>query len=207
MHAKLNWPNRISIARLLFVAPFVVLVMNQNDPDWPWARYAALGVFVLMAMSDAVDGFLARRLKVSTRLGAILDPLADKVLVFFAVILLSMKPFAVPGHELHNWLVVAVVGKDLWVVAGFLIVYLVTDKFLAAPSKAGKAATLSMCVLVPMTLVGPELNDLSDGLGRRLILGLEIVASLLCVLAVISYTRLGVRFVARQQQPLPTDEH
>ena len=92
---QLTWPNRISILRLLLVAPLIVLLLNQYR--WDFARHAALGVFAIMAISDFVDGQLARRLHMQTRLGAILDPLADKVLIMSSVILLSLEPTAVPG--------------------------------------------------------------------------------------------------------------
>ena len=89
---SLNWPNRISILRLLLVAPFVELLLNINDPSWrSWARYAALAIFVVMAVSDFLDGMLARKLNIRTRLGALLDPLADKVLIICSVVLLSMQ--------------------------------------------------------------------------------------------------------------------
>ena len=107
----LNWPNRVSMIRLLLLAPFIVLVINQNDPHLGWARHAAVAVFALMAVSDFLDGVLARRLDARTRLGAILDPLADKALIICSVVLLSLPASAVWGYDLPNWVVVAVVGK------------------------------------------------------------------------------------------------
>ena len=203
--SSLSWPNRISILRLLLVVPFVVLVMNQNDPDWPWARHAALGVFIVMAISDGVDGVLARKLKSTTRLGAILDPLADKTLVIFAVVLLAMPQFQVRGHRLHNWVVVFAVGKDLWIIAGFLVTYLVTDRFLARPTLAGKASTFGMFVLVGTVLISPEMDGLARNLGKHAVLAAEVIVTVLCVLAAISYTRLGLAFVAERQKPLEED--
>jgi len=196
----------MSILRLLLVAPFVVLVTNQNKPDWQgWARHAALGVFIIMALTDVADGLLARKLNSRTRLGAILDPLADKALLILAVILLSMREFQVSGHRLDNWVVVCAVGKDLWVIAGFLVIYLVTDRFLVRPTFSGKAATFSMCILVPLVLIAPDLDSLADGLGYYAVLTVEAAVSLLCVLAAISYTRLGLAFVAERQKPLEED--
>jgi cardiolipin synthase len=199
---SLSWPNRISILRLLLVAPFVVLVMNQNKPDWFWARHAALGVFAVMAVSDFLDGLLARKLNSRTRLGAILDPLADKALLIFAVVLLSTPDFQVPGHRVENWVVVFAVGKELWIIAGFLVIYVVTDRFLARPTLTGKASTFAMCVMVPVVLLAPELDMLASKLGRYMMLGAELIVTLLCILAVISYTRLGLAFVVGRQKPL-----
>lgn len=202
--ASLTWPNRISLLRLLLVAPFVVLVMNQGQ--WVHARHAALGVFVLMAISDAVDGMLARRLNQTSRLGAILDPLADKVLIVCSVVLLSLPASAVPGVKISNWAVVAVVGKDLWVVAGFIVVYLVTDRFMVCPTRAGKASTFGQLVMVVLVLVAPDINRLGRSAGSYLAAAAWWAVTGLSVLAVISYTRLGLRFVAAEGKLLDGEE-
>jgi len=204
---SLNWPNRISIVRLLLVAPFVVLVMNQNEPDWPWARHAALGIFVVMAFSDMLDGLLARRLNMRTRLGAMLDPLADKALVIWSVVLLSLKESAVAGSRLHNWVVVAVVGKDLWVIVGFIVVYLVTDRLRVRPTIAGKAATVGQLTMVITVLAAPDFNRLWPKLGTYMAWTMEYVVVGLSILAVVSYTRLGLSFVAQHGKPLDAHNH
>ena len=103
--ASLSWPNRITLFRLLLIAPFIVLILNQRE----WgdsARYGALAVFVIMAVSDFLDGMLARRLNRKTRFGAIPDPLADKALIISAVVLLSLPDSAVPAAPISNWIVV-----------------------------------------------------------------------------------------------------
>ena len=198
--AALSWPNRISILRLLLVPPFVVLLLNQRD--WSFARYTALGIFVLMAMSDLVDGLFARQMNAKTRLGAILDPLADKSLIICSVVLLSLPHSAVENARLDNWVVVAVVGKDLWVVFGFLVIYLVTDRFRIQPTLAGKACTLGQLLLVGLVLIAPDLNRLLESLGTWLARTMGWLVMIVCVLAVISYTRLGLSFLAQEQKPL-----
>jgi len=199
---SLSWPNRISMLRLLLVAPFIVLVLNQNQPGWQWARHAALGIFVLMALSDLIDGVLARRLNAHSRLGAILDPLADKVLIICAVVMLSLRYSAVPGAQLPNWVVVAIVGKDLWVIIGFLVIYLVTDRFHVRPTLAGKACTVGQLVMLAAVLSAPDIDLLRAELGRQIaaVTGWAVIA--LCVLATISYTRIGLGLIAKGQKPL-----
>ena len=200
----LSWPNRISILRLLLVAPFVILLLNQRQ--WGHAaRYLGLGIFLVMAFSDLLDGVLARRLNSKTRLGSILDPLADKTLIIFSVLLLARQDSAVPGAKLPNWVVVAVIAKDLWVIVGFVVVYLVTDRFRVRPTLAGKAATAGQLMMVICVLLAPELNAL--GYGRLRVGGLLVrVASCavvgLSLLAIIAYTRLGLSFVVEEQKPL-----
>lgn len=197
---SLSWPNRISILRLLLVAPFVVMLMNQGV--WNHARHAALAMFLVMAVSDFVDGVLARRLNQKTRLGAILDPLADKVLIICAVIMLSLTQAAVPAARISNWVVVAIIGKDLWVIIGFLVVYLVTDRFRIEPSLIGKAATFGQLAMVGLVLVAPDLNGVSDELGTKLAAGAGWIVAALSVAAGVGYTRLGLRFVAEGQKPM-----
>lgn len=192
----MNWPNRISLARLLLVGPFVVLLLNQQP--WPWARHAALGIFVVMAVSDFVDGLLARRMGAMTRLGAILDPLADKVLVIFSVVLLSMDTVGAAGYHLPNWVTVAVVGKDLWVIAGTIVVYLVTDRLRVQPTPAGKASTLGQLLLVGYTLAAADIARFSpDAADWGVMAGSWAVAAL-SVIAIITYTRLGLAFVSKE---------
>jgi len=197
---SLSWPNRISLLRLLLVAPFIVLMMNQRV--WPYARWSAVAIFTVMALSDLVDGVMARRLGQKTRLGAILDPLADKVLIICAVVLLSLRDSAVPGARLDNWVVVAIVGKDLWVIIGFVVIYLVTDRFCVRPTLAGKAATCGQLVMVGLVLVAPDFNRLSPRLGSYLAAGASWAVMALSAAAVISYTRLGLTFIAERDKPL-----
>jgi cardiolipin synthase len=214
---SLNWPNRISLLRLLLVAPYFILILNQNDPNW-WpaltalapeaARWAAMAIFAVMAVSDALDGYLARRMGARTRLGAILDPMADKVMIICSVMLLSQPYCWVNAAPLRNWVVVLVVAKDLWVMLGFLVVYLVTDKFRVRPTLAGKACTGVQCLMVGFTLLAPELNALGRHagaafpLGTWIALGLSWATAAACVAAAVSYTVLGLAFIASEQMPL-----
>ncbi|MFP4105916.1 MAG: CDP-alcohol phosphatidyltransferase family protein [Phycisphaerae bacterium] len=200
--AALNWPNRISLLRVLLIAPYIVLLLNQQEPGWEWARHAALGVFVIMAVSDAIDGLLARKLDQRTRLGAILDPIADKALIMCSVVLLSIPSTAVPGNKLDNWVVVAVVGKDLWVILGFVVIYLVTDRFRVKPTIAGKLSTAGQLVMVVSFLVAPDLNFEGFPLGSHIARAMAVLVVALCVLAIISYTRLGLTFIAQEEKPL-----
>lgn len=189
----LNWPNRISLLRVLGVPPFVVLLLNQHD--WPWARHAAMAVFVVMGLSDALDGYLARRSGQITRLGKILDPLADKLLIICSVILLATDAAAIQGAKVPDWVVVSVVGKDLWVVIGFVVVFFVTGKVKIRPTWAGKACTMGQIMMVAGILAAPDFNRIGWQAGSRLAMVLGWVVMVLCLLAVISYTRLGLAFM------------
>ena len=206
-HRTLNWPNRISLARLLGVGPFVILLINQ-DP-WRWARRAALGIFVVMAISDFVDGLLARRTGAITRLGAILDPLADKTLVISAVVLLSIPTVGAGGFHLPSWVASAVVAKDLWVVAGTIVVYLVTDRLRIRPTLAGKLSTVGQLLLVSFTLAASDIETFSPGVATWGVLIGSWAVVALSAFAIISYTRLGLSFVSTEAKPLegPLEHH
>ena len=200
----LNWPNRISLLRVLGVAPFVVLLLNQDD--WPPARHVALAVFVGIALSDAVDGYLARRLDQTTRLGKILDPLADKLLITCSVFLLASNAAAVPGLRLPVWVVVAVVGKDLWVVLGFLVLFLITGEARVQPTQVGKLCTMAQLAMVATILVAPDLDAMYNE-GGSVLAALLVWAVLgLCILSVMSYTRLGVVFLAEAGEAPSVEE-
>ncbi len=197
---SLSWPNRISILRLLFIVPFIVLVMNQHA--WPGARYGALGIFLVMAFSDMLDGILARRLNAETRLGAILDPLADKALIICAAVLLSLPGSAVAGARVANWVVVAIVAKDLWVIVGFLVIYLVTDRFRIYPTKSGKLSTVMQLFMVASVLTAPDLNYLYAGLGSRIADVAGWAVAVCSGIAIMNYSRLGLSFIAVEEKPL-----
>ncbi len=198
----MSWPNRISFLRLLLIVPFILLLMNQRQ--WPPGRYVAIGIFVAMAFSDLLDGVLARRLNAKTRLGAILDPLADKLLIICSAIVLSLPHTSVPQAQLPDWIVVAIVGKDLWVIMGFIVIYLVTDNFCVRPSRAGKACTFGQILMVGFTLIAPDLNRLNTQatIGTWLSGGLCWAVACLCTLAVIGYTRFAISYIATEEKPL-----
>lgn len=202
----LNWANRITLLRLMLIAPFVVLLRHQQDNAA--YRYLALGIFIIMAVSDLVDGLLARRFNLKSKLGAILDPLADKSLIICAAVLLSMEQSSVPGLKLPDWVVIAIVGKDLWVIVGFLVVFLVIGRVHVEPTISGKLATATQLLMVSCMLISPELNEAGHELGlpKSFLFGswaseiLWWAATVMCVLAALHYTYAGIGVVAEHDR-------
>ncbi len=194
----LSWPNRITMLRIILIGPFVVLILNINDPQWYWARHAAILIFIAMAVSDALDGYLARRFNQQTRIGRFLDPLADKLLIVCAMVLLGISKTAVPGFKLPSWVVVAAIGKDLFVVIGFLLVFLETGKIFIKPTAIGKACTASQMILLILTLIAPDLIVIDQYL-KMIIIGavksLWVITAVLAMLTCWDYFRSGMRFV------------
>ena len=136
-------PNLISVLRLLLVPWFAMLLLEQQFG-------LALILFIVMGISDGLDGFLARYLKATSALGAGLDPLADKVMLVAA--------FVVLGHLelLPVWLVALVVGRDVMVVGGTLMNYLLHPGQKTAVLKVGKINTFVQIVTV-FAFVGNQL--------------------------------------------------
>ena len=109
----LNLPNLISLGRLLLVPLAIVLILEGS-------YWGALWVFVVAGVSDAVDGLIARKFNRRTPLGALLDPLADKVLLVSVYVALGI------AGQLWTWLVVLVVFRDIMIVGGFLLIQVIT---------------------------------------------------------------------------------
>ncbi len=191
----LNWPNRITIVRILLVVPLVVCLLNLNKPDVP-ARYLALGLFCLLAAADALDGDLARRLGEETPLGRFLDPVADKLMITCSVILLALPATAVPGAQLPNWVPVLAVGKDLLVTVGFGLVYVTTGCYFVQPRPLGKLCTLIESVMIAVVLLAPDLPQSLRGLLPVLFYATAISV----VAAALDYLWIGNRFARQVHQ-------
>lgn len=203
----LGWPNRVTLARLLLVWPFAACLLYLSDPGLAWLRWVALGIFGLMAISDALDGFLARRLNDESVLGRFLDPLADKLLITVAVLMLALVGVRrssgdAPISELHlpGWVALAAVAKDLIVSLGFAIIYFYTGRVFLQPRLIGKSCTAVQLAMVLAVLLWPDLPVWLSFLPRVL----WYTATALAVAATLDYVRLGSRQVAgaeAEQEP------
>ena len=196
---KLNWANRLTIIRILLIAPFVSCMLQINDPSFSEhirhiIRYAAVVVFLLMAISDCLDGFLAREKGQATELGAFLDPTADKLLITAACLLLASHHSAVNGFLLPPTVVVLIVGKDVLLLIGFIIVYFLTGKVSIVPVFAGKAATALQLSMVAAILIAPEVSSVL-GWWVYFLQVLWWSAAGAAVLATLVYIRNGSRFI------------
>ena len=195
----MGWPNRITLGRLLAIGPFVVCLLNLDQPDRVWLRWVAIIIFVLMGLSDLVDGYLARLLKDESPLGAFLDPLADKIFITFSVIIICVKGIHFRNAQgadvvlsLPNWVAVAAIGKDLVVSMGFGVLYLITGRVFIQPRRLGKWCTTVQLALVLSILLWPSLPPQAGKLPEAL----WYAATALAILATLDYIRLGSRFLS-----------
>jgi CDP-diacylglycerol--glycerol-3-phosphate 3-phosphatidyltransferase len=197
---RMSWPNRITIGRIMMIVPFVIVMLHVNDSKYqPWARYGALLIFLIMALSDALDGYLARKCHDVTGLGTFLDPLADKLLITCACLLLAAPQTAIPSMELPDVVVVIIIAKDLYTTLGFLIVYFVTEKVNISPDRSGKLSTVLQLSMVLAILISPDVMPVFPGF-RYFVQVLWWSATASAVLTVIQYTRAGSRFMAEHEQ-------
>ena len=201
---KLSWPTRITLVRILLIVPFIGCMLNTHDPDLSRTsqnllRYAGVVIFVSMAISDALDGYLARHHHQITRLGAFLDPLADKLLITSASLLLVSQGGHVDGFRLPITVVVLIIGKDILITIGFLILYLITSQTHIAPVFAGKLATALQLIMVACVLVAPELALVIPGY-RWFVRVLWWSAAGMAVLAAMIYIRNGSRYIEQYER-------
>lgn len=194
--AYLSWPNRLTMLRLVLIGPFVVTLLNMQTPSWNgWGRVASLIIFAVMAITDALDGWLARRLHAETPLGRFLDPVADKLLITCAMILLGLHDTTVVGYEIPNWVVVAAIGKDIFVVLGFLLVFIVTGQIFIEPGWSGKWCTEIQMVMVVVVLLGPDLAKVNEAAVNGALWVLWFAATAAAIVTCWLYFRKGARFV------------
>ena len=201
---KLSWANRITILRILLIIPFVSCMLKINDGtltemERHLLRYASILIFFIMAGSDVLDGFMARRNKQITRLGSFLDPLADKLLMTSACLLLASDRAGIEHFHLPSTVVVLVIGKDLFLLIGFIIVYFITSQVRITPVLIGKIATALQLSMVSAILLAPDISRIVPGW----IWFLRVLwwsAAGTAILATLIYIRTGSRYVEEFEQ-------
>jgi cardiolipin synthase (CMP-forming) len=142
--------NKITVIRILMIPVFVTLAIYygesiQEGSPQDWMRFTAIGVFLLAALSDGLDGYVARRYNQRSSLGAILDPLADKGLLLSGIITLSISNWSqVDPHygKFPAWFPVLVITRDVVIVTGSLLLHVLNGTVRVRPSWTGKVATV-----------------------------------------------------------------
>ena len=192
MTMKLSWPTRITILRIFLVIPFVSLMLKINDDSFSSTtrntmRYVSIIIFLVMAVSDGIDGYLARK------------KIADKLLITCACILLASRRAHVEGFLLPSTVVVLIVGKDLFLMIGFTIVYLITQQIRIAPVFIGKLATTLQLSMVAGILIAPEVSHFIPGwIWFLRVLWWSVAGT--AILATLIYIRNGSRYIEDYEQ-------
>ncbi len=148
-------PNLITLGRLLSVPVAVWLILNQHFSVCFW-------LFLIAGISDAVDGFIAKRFRAESELGAYLDPLADKALL--------VSVFVALGHEgvVEGWLVILIVFRDLLIIGGALLYFTMTGALRMQPLLISKLNT-ALQILLAVALLAKAGFGIGDGLTQTLV--------------------------------------
>ena len=148
----MNIPNKITISRILMIPIFVACILYYT-PQQDYLRFAALAVFVLAMFSDALDGYIARRWKQLTILGAYIDPIADKLLLITAFICLSVVKSFPENYRLPAWIPILIISRDVIIILGAVVIQLLTQNLKVQPSILGKLTTFFQMLTVICVLI------------------------------------------------------
>ena len=122
----MNGPTKLTLLRIALI-PLILVFSYMDDP---WNNWVSLGVFLLASLTDWLDGYLARSLNQITMLGKLLDPLADKLLVLTALLVL------LANHYLPVWLVIFMIGREMAITG--LRAFLAAERIVLAAGQMGK---------------------------------------------------------------------
>ena len=164
---KMNLPNKLTIIRVVLIVPFILLLLGSHQ-GWGWFQtifgkdhvlpeILALATFIIASLTDMLDGKIARKYHLVTNFGKFMDPLADKLLVCAAMIVL------VEMERIPSWIVVVIISRE-FIISGFRLI--ASDKgVVIAASYWGKFKTVFQMVMIGMMIVEdvPVFADLGGG--------------------------------------------
>jgi cardiolipin synthase (CMP-forming) len=162
----LSIPNLITLGRIILV-PIVVWAITSGEMQ------AAFFLFLTAGISDAVDGFLAKRFHMASELGALIDPLADKALIVSIYVALGI------AAALPISLVILVVSRDIMIIAGFMLSWLVGKPMPVRPLPVSKLNTAAQILLATLVLA-------EQGFGFEASLAVKVMTGLVAVLTLLS---------------------
>ncbi|HWN25310.1 MAG TPA: CDP-diacylglycerol--glycerol-3-phosphate 3-phosphatidyltransferase [Candidatus Sulfotelmatobacter sp.] len=184
--------NKITVVRILMIPVFVTMAIYygqsiQRGAPLEWQRFTAIVIFLVAAVSDGLDGYIARRYKQRSALGAILDPIADKGLLLSAIITLSISNWSEIDPEYGRfpaWFPVLVITRDAVILVGAGVLHLLNGKVQVKPSWTGKVATVLQMAAIAWVML--QLHFLS-------LLYIVIAAGMFTFISGIIYVMDGVR--------------
>jgi cardiolipin synthase (CMP-forming) len=184
--------NKITIVRIAMIPLFVLMAIYygesiQRGSPLEWQRYTAIVIFLVAAASDGLDGYVARRYKQRSALGAILDPIADKGLLLSGIITLSISNWSQVDPDYGKfpaWFPVLVITRDVVILVGSAVLQLLIGKIKVKPNWTGKVATV--CQMCAIAWVMLQLRFLP-------LLFVVIVAGIFTFISGVIYVLDGVR--------------
>jgi CDP-diacylglycerol--glycerol-3-phosphate 3-phosphatidyltransferase len=147
--------NKITMTRILLIPVFVLFCVYygqsvaEGKPQ-EWQRLAAIATFLLAALSDGIDGWVARHYGQRSKLGAALDPIADKGLLLTAIITLSLSKWT---YAFPIWFPVLVIARDAVILTGCAVLYHLEQKLDVRPAWSGKVATATQMIAIAWVML------------------------------------------------------
>ncbi len=201
----MNLPNKLTLTRILAIPIFVFFaiplpewilasdvfriirptLISINDLIINYGNYIAAAIFVLAASTDAIDGYIARKRKLVTKFGKLIDPVADKLLVSAALLA------SIERGEISSWIAIIIIGREL-IVTGLRLVA-AGEGIVIAASKWGKAKTITQIIAITALLIRNfPLNLLTD---FRLDIYLMLAAVLITIYSGIDYIVKNIKVI------------
>lgn len=168
---NMNLPNKLTLLRIVLIVPFVIFMLLADYADWP--KWIALILFCAASITDALDGYIARRDNLITNFGKFMDPLADKLLVCSALICL------VSLRMLPTVVCIIIIARE-FAISGFRLVAADNGVVIAA-GVWGKLKTISQMAMIIVLIA--DLGDIFDIIGMLLI----IVSTVLTIVSLVDY--------------------
>lgn len=180
-----NLANRITILRILLIPAFMFFILNENIQ--PLGSYIAVVIFFAAALTDTVDGYVARFQKQVTAFGKFLDPVADKLLISAALICL------VELQDISSWVAIAIIARE-FAVSGLRLVAMVKEEVIPA-SLLGKIKTTAQIIAVIVVILNPPVYIAGKSLGWILM----ALAVIITVVSGVEYFIKSWRFLTSKQ--------
>jgi CDP-diacylglycerol--glycerol-3-phosphate 3-phosphatidyltransferase len=158
--ATMNLPNTLTLLRIFFVPLLVAALVQQNleirwnGQVWVTNEFLALAIFVVAALTDLLDGYLARRWGQITTVGTLLDPIADKLLISAALVAL------VEIHKVPAWMVILIIGRE-FAVSGLRSIA-AAEGYTIKASELGKTKMMAQVVAIAMIMLSLRWQVLSE---------------------------------------------
>ena len=192
--------NRVTIFRMLLIPFFVVEMLYYVETGNEIYRLLGIVSFAIAAICDGVDGYIARAYNQRSELGAILDPLADKLLLVSGVVLLTFNHAPYLG-SIPLWLTGTIIGRDLLLLIGLVVIQMTVGRIHVRPRLLGKIATVLQMICVIWVLLKWD-----DDWGQPWFMALAIAAAVCTGVSGLLYVYDGVKHLSAHPTSLPRAE-
>ena len=180
----INLATKITLIRIL-LTPVFIIFMIRGYPGW------AMISFGVAALTDGIDGYIARTRNQKTALGSVLDPLADKLLLTAAFITMAFK------NDHLVWIIVLIVSRDVILAIGALLIYVTGAKFEFKPNISGKVTTFAQIVMVLLGLGGEGFHH-PEFLHSNYFIGWAYLTAGLTMISGFTYVSRGMAWLLEQ---------